>query len=224
MSSTLAAFECDVEDCPGGTRRTAGYCPKHYSRLRRYGNPLGQPKKRIKSTCANGCKREAYGHGLCHRCWQRGYREGRPRLVRVTWMERLWRMFVVQPWGCWEWQGRLQEGYGHHHEGRAHRVVYEALVEPIPEGLELDHLCENKCCVNPAHLEPVTHEENMRRAGQKISEALRAKTHCKRGHEYSPENTYIRPGAGTRMCKECARIRDRIRGSICGGATRKCSM
>lgn len=84
--------------------------------------------------------------------------------------------------GCWMWHGKTNaEGYGLIHAGgnvrrylRAHRVVYEHLVGPVPDGLELDHLCRVKGCVNPAHLEPVTHKENSRRA--------LVRPCCKRGH------------------------------------------
>lgn len=72
--------------------------------------------------------------------------------------------------GCWEWTGSKDlNGYGRLNGGAgrspvpAHRAVYEALVGPIPDGLEIDHICFNHGCVNPAHLEPVTHSENMRR-------------------------------------------------------------
>src|SRR5688572_29952552 len=69
---------------------------------------------------------------------------------------------------CWLWEGRVcPRGYGYfgHNSQRCHRVLWVALNGPVPEGLELDHLCRVRNCVNPAHLEPVTHAENMRRAG-----------------------------------------------------------
>jgi hypothetical protein len=108
---------------------------------------------------------------------------------------------------CWLWQGG-QDGHGYGQTfvyGRglvgAHAAAYELLVGPVPEGLELDHLCRTPLCVNPAHLEPVTHAENMRRAGA-------AKTHCVHGHEYTPENTRI-GGRGERKCLTCERTRNR---------------
>ncbi|MCE5309611.1 MAG: HNH endonuclease [Acidobacteriales bacterium] len=88
---------------------------------------------------------------------------------------------------------------------QAHRVAYEVFRGPIPEGLHIDHLCRVTCCVNPDHLEPVTPAENNRRAGSAV-------THCSRGHEYTPENTYFRKGSdrrGNRDCLECRRIRKR---------------
>lgn len=109
---------------------------------------------------------------------------------------------------CIKWTGALdRDGYGR--VGRdcdlAHRVAYEREFGPIPEGLEIDHLCRVRSCVNPEHLEPVTHAENMRR----LSEAI---THCRHGHEYTPENSYpIPPRArgGRRDCRECIRRRAR---------------
>lgn len=84
---------------------------------------------------------------------------------------------------------------------RAHRVVYEQVVGPIPDGLVLDHLCRVRCCCNPDHLEPVTHIENiMRGAGTGAANAV--KTHCKNGHEFTVENTYERPTGG-RACRTC---------------------
>ena len=104
--------------------------------------------------------------------------------------------------GCWEWTGPLHHnGYGacsrFNGTNRAHRVTYELLVGPIPSGLVIDHLCRVRACVNPQHMEPVTDMENRRRGAAAI-------THCPHGHEYSPDNTYIKPGTGTRICRRCA--------------------
>ena len=89
----------------------------------------------------------------------------------------------------------------------AHRVVYEILVGPIPVGLELDHLCRNRACVNPDHLEPVTTRTNLLRGYSPW--ACRARqTHCKRGHEFTPENTYG-TGDGRRYCRTCRRAHHR---------------
>lgn len=89
--------------------------------------------------------------------------------------DRIWQKVVKRPGGCWDWCASLNEvGYGKVWAGKhsaagnsvasyAHRVVYELLVGPIPEGLDLDHLCRNRRCVNPEHLEPVTRRENLNR-------------------------------------------------------------
>jgi hypothetical protein len=85
-------------------------------------------------------------------------------------------------------------------------VAYELFVGPIPEGLELDHLCRNPSCVNPAHLEAVTHRENVRRGDLHL--VFGSRTHCTMGHEFTDENTYPRPTGG-RGCRECRRERVR---------------
>lgn len=119
--------------------------------------------------------------------------------------------------GCWEWSaGRSKDGYGLvWWEGKmhlVHRILYEGLVGPIPDGLELDHLCRNHACANPDHLQPVTHQVNCARGevGLSTGRRNRAKTHCPKGHEYIGENLYINP-AGQRQCRTCMRERDRRR-------------
>lgn len=115
--------------------------------------------------------------------------------------------------GCWIWTASLNnQGYAMFGvNGRmrtAHRYAYEVLVGAVPSGLELDHLCRNRACVNPDHLEPVTRTVNVRRGLAPAVAATRhlAVTHCPQGHPYDAANTYIRK-SGARQCRACHRIR-----------------
>jgi len=114
------------------------------------------------------------------------------------------------PDSCWIWTGGVHPcGYGTvGYLGRnhyVHRLVYEQLVWPVGEGLELDHLCRNKVCCNPLHLEEVTHAENCRRGNAGLY--MRVKTHCVRGHSFNEGNT--RWHQGFRRCRKCAIIATR---------------
>lgn len=112
--------------------------------------------------------------------------------------------------GCWVWSGaRGADGYGrigvHYKKKLAHRVAYEDFVGPIPPGLQIDHLCFNRCCANPAHLEAVTGAENVARAGAAgLLDRKSTNTHCKNGHAFTAENTNRTP-QGWRECRACGR-------------------
>lgn len=103
---------------------------------------------------------------------------------------------------CWNWTGYLNLGYGVFKSKRAHRVAYEHLVGPIPEGLVIDHLCRNRACVNPEHMEPVTNKENVLRGIGPSAQAARL-THCVNGHELKPENLNILTSKKTRLKRRC---------------------
>lgn len=123
-------------------------------------------------------------------------------------IDRLFEKFLPEPnSGCWLWTGAMSgNSYGSmSYEGRmqkAHRVAYKMFVGPVPEGMDLDHLCRTRICCNPDHLEPVTRSENLRRSP--LMDRRSANTHCLRGHEFTAENTMIRPN-GWRSCRECMR-------------------
>lgn len=104
---------------------------------------------------------------------------------------------------CWLWTAGLQKGYGMFasHVIGAHVWAYTTLVGPIPKGLELDHLCYVRACVNPAHLEPVTKRENILR-GESFAAKHARKTHCKNGHPFAGENLIIKD---CRRCLTCLR-------------------
>ena len=149
------------------------------------------------------CGGEPYGLGLCKLHWQRIYRSLSP--YPATSEDRFWSR-VTQQGDCWVWTGYITgDGYGwagvNGKSAHAHRLSYEQMVGEIPEGLQLDHLCRNRPCVNPYHVEPVTPRVNTMR-GDAPSSLNARKTHCKRNHEFTPENTYVKKD-GARWCRIC---------------------
>lgn len=142
-------------------------------------------------------------------------------------IERLHQRVTIAPNGCWIWQGGLASGYGRMgwreggkaRFGAVHRITYTEAHGPVPEGLDLDHLChdpetctvaaecQHRRCCNPAHLEAVSRKENLSRGGG-ISAERAARTHCPEGHEYDAVNTFV-DKQGRRSCRECTRIANR---------------
>lgn len=124
--------------------------------------------------------------------------------------ERFEAKYVVRSDGCWMWTAATNgNGYGKFMaaDGRqvyAHRFAYEQAYGPIPEGLVIDHLCRNHGCVNPAHLDAVTHRQNLLR-GEGPTAQKAAQRHCVNGHEFTLANTYRRPDNGVRACLLCRR-------------------
>lgn len=128
--------------------------------------------------------------------------------------ERFWSK-VNKTESCWVWTAcKTKLGYGQFGISNvvyyAHRVAYELVRGRIPDGMVIDHLCRNPSCVNPAHLDVVTQSENIKRgvAHSNYSKTMRAKTHCKNGHEFNERNTYFKPN-GNRNCKTCQKSRDK---------------
>ncbi len=110
---------------------------------------------------------------------------------------------------CWLFGGAItRNGYGQvRRKGvtlYAHRYMWTLMRGPIPAGMQIDHLCRVRHCINPQHMEVVTHRENLRR-GEGITARLARKTHCPHGHEYTEANTYRPPSTRHRICRECHR-------------------
>jgi hypothetical protein len=135
--------------------------------------------------------------------------------LRAIPLEKRLAMYAHRPDKCWEWEGGTDPGgYGESSrlvDGRVvrfktHRRAYELLVGPIPEGLVIDHLCRNRRCMNPRHLEPVTHQINILRGYGPPADNARL-THCKRGHPLDGSNLMKNPKA--RECRICRLARKR---------------
>lgn len=135
-------------------------------------------------------------------------------------ISRLMSGFDEDATGCWIWRGSKDRGgygtinarcFGVSRTVSTHRMSYQVWIGPVLRPYQLDHLCRVPACGNPDHLEIVTQSENVRRG---YASGSRKRTHCKNGHEFTPENTYIhreKNGNWRRQCKTCifARVRER---------------
>ncbi len=154
-----------------------------------------------------GCENKAVCRSWCEKHYSR-WKRHRDITDPPTREEHFW-LDVDKSKDCWRWRN------SHSHLGYAlvmwfgktrpaHRIAYELTRGPIPDGLVIDHLCRNRWCLNPDHMEPVTQRENVLR-GEGVAARHAAKTHCPQGHEYTEENTYHWPGAkgASRACRAC---------------------
>ena len=164
------------------------------------------------------CDRPYHGNGYCGMHNARRQRTGDPRKIsRTTTVDSFWkRVNKSGPGGCWIWTGYIHKtGYGGlattlpliaGGSRLAHRASYELHRGDIPKGTHLDHLCRVRACVNPEHLEVVTPKVNTERG---LHGVLR--THCKYGHELTPENTWYEEKTNCRRCLRCAKANSRRR-------------
>lgn len=191
-----------------------------------HGRPLHGGIDMSEPTCSiPGCEDPALARSWCNMHWKHWRQHGDPLVgvfrPRATLEQRFWTKVnkngllpdhrpELGP--CWIWTGSTHpKGYGQfgscvesidgEESRRAHRIAYTLMVAPIPEGLELDHLCRVRPCVNPTHLEPVTHAENVRRGAAFL-------THCAQGHPFDEVNTYT-TSRGSRGCRTCSREANR---------------
>lgn len=172
------------------------------------------------------CDRQVYAKGLCSPHYQRLAKYGNPLagtrpVGGASTLERI--LSNLDVGDCWEWKGSFYDnGYGQISLVRngkkttrpVHRELWEQIVGPVEDGLELDHLCRNRKCANPDHLEPVTAAENVRRSEGHQSKVLARRSHCKNGHEFNEDNGHAyeyKPGKFRRHCKVCNTERARER-------------
>lgn len=128
-------------------------------------------------------------------------------------LERIAASTIMLPNNCHGWTAsRAGHGYPYiSFNGKrqlVHRITHEQMFGPIPEGKEAHHECENKGCINPLHIRPVSHSENIKLSNPWKSSWLRKKTHCPEGHEYNQSNTYL--WRGYRHCRSCRKTRQQL--------------
>lgn len=174
---------CSVTECSNKSV-SRSFCNMHYLRFKAHGHPLSKMST------------------------------GRKNVKSIATVDRFLRHVSPEPnSGCWLWLGGLRGGgYGQFNPSKgvgktAHRWMYEFEKGPVPKGLDLDHKCRVRSCVNPDHLEPVTRSVNCKRG---LSGHHRKNmTHCKHGHLFTDESTYHIPGTNWRACAICRKIRSK---------------
>ena len=183
-----------------------GLCARHYNEERTASMP---------PCIVDGCDApvRVLQWGLCSKHDSRKRATGRVDLLTPA--ERLWKRIKVRTEsGCWLLRDDGQMRYGVAKDERgvvttAHRIAYESVHGPIPEGLVIDHMCNTPPCVNPSHLQAITQRENVLRAETSHASRNARKTHCKHGHPLSGENLYERNGR--RHCRTCRRDNQQVR-------------
>lgn len=230
---------CSVEGC-NKPHSGLGYCENHRRMFKKHGDPLvkgvsstqfqkGHGRKDRKPCSIEGCDRPVRANGWCQTHYMRWFHNGdplaepkRPRGPAAErfefWVDKNGPVPKLRPdlGPCWTWRGVYDKrGYGRFADDTgwydmAHRWSYKKFVGKIPEGLVIDHLCHNPHCVNPRHLEPTTHHDNILIRGTTNAAFVnKNKTHCNHGHPFTPENTYVyetKYGL-MRVCKVCQKRR-----------------